>query len=45
MPGDEHGHEVVAQLAVAQVRVAHVHQEAQQRRVAHLRGARGRPRL
>ena len=41
MPGDEHGHEVVAQLLVVQVRIAQVHQEAQQRRVAHLRVDQG----
>ena len=37
VPRDEHGHEIVAQLLVRQVSVAHVHQESQQRRISHLR--------
>jgi hypothetical protein len=35
-PRDEHGHEVVPQLLVRRVLPAHVHQEAQQRRVLDL---------
>mmetsp|Transcript_20111 Transcript_20111/g.60708 ORF Transcript_20111/g.60708 Transcript_20111/m.60708 type:complete len:395 (+) Transcript_20111:1148-2332(+) len=34
--GDEHGHQVVAQLAVVHVGAAHVDQEPQQARVSHL---------
>jgi hypothetical protein len=39
VPGDQHRHQVVAQLAVAQVGTARVDEEAQQRGVGDLAGA------